>query len=99
MLGWGTARKLPSNNVNHDRGGTVFQPAGQHAQLYVPRLLDVLAGGSAAEAAFAAGWRRVPVAAFLPWAPSMLSLLDEPHSEALLPALEVRLGSVTFNGG
>ena len=64
---------------------------GQQAQLYVPRLLDVLAGGGAPEAAFASGWRSVPLAAFLPWAPSMLSLLDEPHGEALLPALEVSL--------
>lgn len=59
----------------------------------MPRLLDVLAGGSAPQAAFSAGWRSVPLPAFLPWAPSMLSLLDEPHSEALLPALEVIVDS------
>ena len=59
----------------------------------MPRLLDVLAGGSAPQAAFAAGWRSVPLPAFLPWAPSMLSLLDELHGEALLPTLEVRIAS------
>jgi len=31
----------------------------------------------------------VPLAAFLPWAPSMLSLLDTLQGEALLPVLKV----------
>lgn len=74
-----------SNNEHHH----IFVTAGKQAQLYVPRLLDALAGGAAPEAAFAARWRGVPLAAFLPWSPSMLSLLGELQGEALLPALEV----------
>lgn len=62
----------------------------------MPRLLDVLAGGSAPQAAFSAGWRSVPLPAFLPWAPSMLSLLDDSHGEALLPALEVTVDPAHF---
>lgn len=70
-------------------GSSGSETAGKQAQLYVPRLLDALTGGAAAEAAFAAHWRGVPLEAFLPWGPSMLSLLEEPQGEALLPVLEV----------
>ena len=62
---------------------------GARAQLLVPRLLDALAGGAAPQAAFADAWGAVPLATFLPWAPSMLSLLGAPAGVALLPALQV----------
>ena len=65
--------------------------AGQQAQLYVPRLLDVLAASAPGRSSFADGWRGVPLTALLPWAPSMLSLLDGAAGDALLPALQVLL--------
>ena len=55
----------------------------------MPRLLAVMAASPAARAEFERGWRAVPVSAFLTWAPSMLSLLDNDVGEALLPLLEV----------
>lgn len=55
----------------------------------MPRLLDALAGDEAPRAAFAERWRGVSLSAFLPWVPSMLSLLGEQQGDALLPALQV----------
>ena len=62
---------------------------GRRAQLYAPRLMSVMADSSAARDRFAEGWQAVPSDAFLAWAPSMLSLLDEDVGDAILPLLRV----------
>jgi len=65
--------------------------AGTDAQLLVPRALALLGGADPApRSEWAAGWPRVPLHAFLPWAAQMLSLLDSAAGEALLPTLAVR---------
>jgi hypothetical protein len=55
----------------------------------VPRLLDVLQGSSAARSALTPGWAALPLPAFLPWAPTMLSLLGGEAGDTLLPILKV----------
>lgn len=62
---------------------------GREAQLYVPRLLSVLGSNEAARQSFGEGWGRVPLRLLLPWVAQMLSLLDAPQGEALLPSLQV----------
>ena len=47
-------------------------------------------GHAAARKQFRRGWQAVPPDAFLAWAPSMLSLLDEDVGDALLPLLQVQ---------
>ena len=44
---------------------------------------------AAAREAWSQNWRQAPLNALLPWAAQMLSLLDAPEAEALLPALQV----------
>ena len=67
--------------------------AGRRAQLYAPRLMAVMAEAAAARKQFRRGWQAVPPDAFLAWAPSMLSLLDEDVGDALLPLLEVSINA------
>ena len=69
----------------------VLARAGRRAQLYAPRLMAVMAEDPAARKHFRQGWQAVPPDAFLAWAPSMLSLLDEDVGDALLPLLQVGL--------
>lgn len=69
----------------------VTMDAGRDAQLYVPRLLSVLGSNEAARQSFGEGWGRVPRRLLLPWVAQMLSLLDAPQGEALLPPLQVSL--------
>ena len=63
--------------------------AGQEAQLYVPRILSVLGSSKEARQCFTEVWNSVPLHVLLPWAAQMLSLLDAPQGEALLPAIQV----------
>ncbi len=65
--------------------------AGREAQLYVPRLLSVIGSSEAAGRCFREAWHKVPLPLLLPWVAQMLSLLDAPQGEALLPALKVSL--------
>ena len=44
---------------------------------------------AAAREAWNQNWQGAPLNALLPWAAQMLSLLDAPEGEALLPALQV----------
>ncbi|KAL3131372.1 hypothetical protein ABBQ38_007687 [Trebouxia sp. C0009 RCD-2024] len=62
--------------------------AGQEAQLYVPRLLSVMASCQPARHCFSQVWSSVALHVLLPWAAQMLSLLDAPQGEALLPPLQ-----------
>jgi len=50
--------------------------------------MAVMAENAAARKQFREGWQAVPADAFLAWAPSMLSLLDEDVGDALLPLLQ-----------
>ena len=76
---------------------SVVADTGQEAQLYVPRLLSVLGSSKTAQHCFTQVWSSVPLHVLLPWAAQMLSLLDAPQGEALLPALQV--GSLVNNNG
>ena len=51
--------------------------------------MAVMAEAPAARKRFRQDWQAVPPDAFLAWAPSMLSLLDEDVGDALLPLLQV----------
>ena len=70
---------------------TATMDAGREAQLHVPRLLSVLGSNEAARQSFGEGWGGVPLRLLLPWVAQMLSLLDAPQGEALLPPLQVSL--------
>lgn len=70
----------------------VWWPTGQEAQLYVPRLLSVMASCQPARHCFSQVWSSVALHVLLPWAAQMLSLLDAPQGEALLPPLQVGRG-------
>ena len=73
--------------------------AGQEAQLYVPRLLSVIGSSEAAGRCFGEAWHKVPLPLLLPWVAQMLSLLDAPQGEALLPLLKVSLHAAKCNKG
>lgn len=62
---------------------------GKEAQLFVSRLLSVLGSDEAARQQVAKGWSKVPLHMLLPWSAQMLSLLEGPQGEALLPLLQV----------
>ena len=63
--------------------------AGREAQLFVPRLLSVLADSATARHSWGQGWAQVPLHVLLPWVAQMLSVLDAVQGDALLPALQV----------
>ena len=65
--------------------------SGGQAQLLVPRALAAMGASGAAQAEWGDHWRGAPLAALLPWGAQMLSLLDAPEGDALLPTLMVRL--------
>ncbi len=73
--------------------------AGQEAQLYVPRLLSVIGSSEAAGRCFREAWHKVPLPLLLPWVAQMLSLLDAPQGEAMLPLLKVSLHAAKCNKG
>ncbi|KAK9829312.1 hypothetical protein WJX72_005143 [[Myrmecia] bisecta] len=62
--------------------------AGVDAQLYVPRLLALMADSPMARQAWEAGWQGLALHVLLPWAAQMLSLLDTSQGSVLLPALK-----------
>ena len=62
---------------------------GKEAQLLFSSLLSILGSDEAAQWQFAEGWPTVPLHMLLPWSAQMLSLLDGPQGDALLPLLQV----------
>ena len=80
------------------RAGLATRVLGRRAQLYAPRLMAVMADSGSAREKFVEGCRAVPSDAFLAWAPSMLSLLDEDVGDAVLPVLQVRTVAMRPHG-
>lgn len=59
------------------------------ARLCLPAVLQLLGSHpDGACPAFADAWRRLPLRAFLPWAPQMLAVLGDAQGPALAPVLE-----------
>ena len=86
----GKMKRIPDRfECRHAYAEAVSGWPGRRAQLYVPRVLSMMAESSSARTEFQGGWQAVPSSAFLAWAPSLLSLLDTDVGAALVPLLEV----------